>query len=118
MGDEIEVQVHYTNSSNSKRENVMMKIVSPESVEYIPDSTILFNTTNPDGIARDDTAEANGINIGSYNIDGDGYIRMRYIVRGSENNAVGKNILRFWGQIDDGTITLQDSTDVMLNLEK
>ena len=43
---------------------------------------------------------------------------MRYIVRGSENNAVGKNILRFWGHIDDGTITLQDSTDVMLNLEK
>lgn len=119
IGDEVEYQIHYKNSANTERSDVMVRFVPPSSVTYIEGSTVLYNSNHQDGLSLDESSSSinTGVNIGSYSVGGDAYIRGRYKVSGSEKLVSGRNILRFWGQVDDGTITLQDSSDLELNME-
>lgn len=119
IGDEVEYQIHYKNSANTERSDVMVRFVPPSSVTYIEGSTVLYNSNHQDGLSLDESSSSinTGVNIGSYSVGGDAYIRGRYKVSGSEKLVSGRNILRFWGQVDDGTITLEDSSDLELNME-
>jgi hypothetical protein len=59
-------------------------------------STVLYNSVYQEGVRLlDDTVTTSGINIGSYMINGNAYIR--FICRvGNENLEKGDNILITW----------------------
>lgn len=114
IGDTVEYQIYYHNTSSEHVDNVMVKDILPNNMEYIAGSTKLYNTTNPNGIKNtDDTITTTGINIGGYNADGDAYIRFRAKVV-DKSMVCGTNKLVNWGQVGVGLTTLQDNAFVMV----
>ncbi|MBQ8984907.1 DUF11 domain-containing protein [Candidatus Saccharibacteria bacterium] len=113
IGDTVEYQIHYKNDSTEHVDNVMVKDILPNNMEYIAGTTKLYNTTNPNGIINnDDTITTTGINIGGYNAGGDAYIRFRAKVV-DKSMVCGTNKLVNWGQVGVGQTTLQDNAFVM-----
>ncbi|MBQ3309336.1 DUF11 domain-containing protein [Candidatus Saccharibacteria bacterium] len=114
VGDTVEYQIYYKNTTGEHVDNVMVKDILPNNMEYIAGSTKLYNTTNPNGIKNDDdTITTTGINIGGYNKDGDAYIRFRAKVV-DKSMVCGTNKLVNWGQVGVGKTTLQDNAFVMV----
>lgn len=113
VGDIVNYQIHYRNLGTVSSTNVMVKDVLPNNMEYIKGTTVLYNTTNPNGIARDDTITTTGVNIGGYAVNGDGYVRFSAKVV-DKNLACGENVLTNWGQVgvNGGDNTKQDSAVV------
>lgn len=112
VGDKVEYNIHYKNTTEGKVENVMFKDVLPTNMKIVGDVK-LYNATNPNGLVKTGDIVKDGINIGGYDINGDAYIRFTAEV--IDNNLIcGKNTLRNWGQIGVNAITLQDSADVVV----
>ena len=76
VGDEIEYNIYFQNNSNVQVNDVMIRDVLPENVEYVKGSTKIYSTVHPNwaNIAEDDITTS-GINIGSYLPKGDAHIR-------------------------------------------
>ena len=114
VGDTVEYQIYYQNTSNSFVDNVAVKDILPNNMEYINGSTKLYNTSNPDGVVNNDnTITTTGINIGGYNTNADAYIRFRAKVV-DKSMVCGTNKLVNWGQVGVGKTTLQDNAFVMV----
>ncbi len=117
IGDEVEIQFQYQNIDrrDNTHENVMVRSVLPEDLEYVPGSTILYNATWPDGVAIDqDDVTTTGINIGSYEIGANAYIRFTAKVTDT-NLKVGSNTLVNWTRGTVNEIVLQDYASVIVN---
>ncbi|MBQ6510481.1 DUF11 domain-containing protein [Candidatus Saccharibacteria bacterium] len=115
VGDTVEYRIHYKNTTDAETENVMVKDILPNNMEYVEGTTMLYNATNPSGIARDDVITTTGVNIGGYAKDGDGYIIFSARVV-NKNLACGQNKLVNWGQVGVADKTIQDSADVLVNI--
>lgn len=112
VGDKIEYNIHYKNTTEGAVENAMFKDVLPTNMKIVSDVK-LYNGANPNGLVKTGDIVKNGINIGGYAVNGDAYIR--YTAEVIDNNLIcGKNTLRNWGQIGVGKITLQDAADVVV----
>ena len=115
VGDTVEYRIHYKNTTDADVENVMVKDILPNNMEYVAGTTMLYNATNPNGIARDDVITTTGVNIGGYTKDGDGYVTFSAKVV-NKNLACGQNKLVNWGQVGVAGKTAQDSADVLVNV--
>ena len=116
VGDEVEFQIQYKNIGENKHENVMVRDILPDSLEYVPGSTRIYNSNYKDGIAinQDYIATEKAINIGNYRPGANAYIRFKAKVLG-ENLQPGSNTLVSWAQCGVGKITLQDYAAVTVN---
>lgn len=95
--------------------NIMIRSVLPDSLEYVENSTILFNSNYQNGIKiRDNTINTSGINIGSYEINGNAYIRFscRVIDR---NLQKGNNKCITWVSSTIKDKVEKDSVSVWVN---
>lgn len=112
VGDVVEFQAIYTNKTSKNAENVMVRVVLPDNLAYVEDSTILYNSSNLTGAkVLDNTLCTNGINIGNYAPDGNAFIRFRTIV--TDTSLVeGNNQLINWVTITSGEKVLYDSSSV------
>lgn len=73
--------------------DVMVRFFLPDNLEYIENSTIVYNSGHPDGIyATPDTAITTGINVGNYAVGGDVYVRLYCRVVNNSLKA-GENLL-------------------------
>ena len=117
VGDIVNYQIHYRNLGNVSTTNVMVKDILPKNMDYIAGTTMLYNATNPTGIARDDTITTTGVNIGGYAVNGDGYVRFSARVVDRDLRC-GLNALTNWGQVgvNGGNNTKQDSA--LVNVTK
>lgn len=99
VGDLVECQIFYRNTSNTLQKNLMVRYVLPNNMEYIPGSTVLYNSNYQTGVKLiDDTVTTSGINIGDYKPQGNAYVR--FIVRVIDKNlASGLNCLINWGAV-------------------
>ena len=68
VGEKVEFQIQYRNISKRTQEDVVIKDILPENMQYVEDSTILFNFNHPDGLDMLDEAE--GIETGIQGICG------------------------------------------------
>jgi uncharacterized repeat protein (TIGR01451 family)/LPXTG-motif cell wall-anchored protein len=76
VGDEVEYQIEFQNLSDHQVDNVMIRDVLPNNVEYVAGTTKIYNEFYPNwGKVNDDTITTTGINIGSYQSKGNAYIR-------------------------------------------
>ena len=115
VGDEVEYQIEYVNLLNSQVDNVVIADTLPTNVEYVKDSTYLYNAKYQDGVKlKENTLTTTGINIGSYTANGNAYIRFTGKVV-DKSLQCGKNQLVNWASAIANKKTTKDDASVMVN---
>lgn len=115
IGDEVEFQIAYENTSKNTQTGVTVKDVLPKGLTYVKGSTKLYNAGYPSGLTAEDTLTTSGLNIGSYTAGSNAFIRFRAKVTKSSLKC-GDNTLTNWGQVSiNGNKVLQDSASVKTN---
>ena len=113
IGDTVYYRIHYKNTSGNTVDSVAIKDVLPTNMEYVKGSAVLYNATNPNGIARDDTVNTKGVYVGGYADNGDAYLVFAAKIV-DVNLACGQNKLVNWGQVTVNGKVTQDSADVIV----
>lgn len=99
VGDEVEYQIEYVNLLSEKVNDVMIRDILPTNVEYVKDSTYLYNSNYQSGVLlKENTLTTTGINIGSYNAKGNAYVRFTGKVV-DKTLACGSNQLVNWANV-------------------
>lgn len=113
IGDKVEFRILYTNTSSEEQQNVAIKDILPANLKYVEGSSIIKNTSYPDGayILNDSLVE-NGIRIGNYDANGGNALVYFTAEVVDENLDQGLNVLTNWSQAGVGDKTIQDSAEV------
>ncbi len=101
-GDTLEYRIEYKNTGTTTQNNVTVKDTLPARVTYIPGSTTVKNTSNPNGITVSDKMFSTGLNIGDYTAGSNAYVKF--------NAKVGAI-----DTLECGTKTLTNKADVSVN---
>ena len=114
VGDEVEFQIAYTNLLAETVNDVMIRDVLPENVEYVADSTYLYNTNYPNGVQlKDNTVTTVGINVGSYLTNGNAYVR--FTAKVVDNSLkCGSNTLTNWASSTVNSKVAKDDASVVV----
>ena len=81
------------NNITISSDDIMIRVIVPDNLEYIEDSTMLYNSNYQDGVrVVDNTLVTSGINVGGYNIGANSYVRFKCKIT-DVNNASGTNEL-------------------------
>lgn len=103
IGDIVEFQFEYRNTSDDVHHDVAVRDILPKSLQYIAGSTRFYTANYPDGAKIDqDNIVSNGLNIGNYATGANAFIRFRAEVVG-DTMAYGTNELVSWAQVQAGT---------------
>lgn len=115
IGDEVEYQITYQNTSDSTQTNVVISDSLPANMQYVAGSTVLYNVNHPNGLVLDTDAVVadNGINIGAYTAGSNAFVRFTAKVE-DVDLAWGSNTLVNWGQVSVGETMLQDHAEVVV----
>ena len=114
VGDTIEFQLTYENTDNFTQEDVVIRSVLPDNLEYVAGSTVLYNVNYPNGLVSDtDAVVDNGINIGAYTAGSNAFVRFTAKVV-DEDLAWGSNTLVNWGRVSVGETLQQDAASVIV----
>lgn len=117
VGDEVEYQIEYDNTSNETQHDVILRDYLPNNVEYIPGTTRLYNDLHDGDVYDSDRLFTDdGIHIGSYEAGINGYIRFNAKIVDKDLKC-GSNTLVNWGQGWVGDQVVQDYANVHLNKE-
>ena len=107
-GDEVEYQIEYINLLSEQVNDVMIRDVLPTNVEYVKDSTYLYNSNYQSGVQlKDNTLTTTGINIGSYGPKGNAYVRFTGKVV-DKTMACGDNQLVNWASATISASNIKD----------
>ena len=111
IGDEVEYQIMYKNLLAETVNNVTIRDVLPTNVEYVKDSTYLYNSNYQSGVKlAENTVVSSGINIGSYAAKGNAYVRFTGKVV-DNTLGCGSNQLVNWASAQvDGEIYKDDAS--------
>ncbi len=116
IGDKVEFQIKYTNTSDKQQDNVAIKDILPSNLRYVEGSTKLMNTHYPSGTnVQEDYLVTTGLNIGSYVADGGNAFLMFTAEVVDDNLACGKNTLVNWAQAGVGTKNSQTYTTIEIS---
>lgn len=116
VGDKVEFQITYKNTSEFQQNNVKIKDILPSNLRYVANSTKLKNSTYPnvlDIIDGQPSDILNVINIGNYAPGANAKIMFTAEVV-DDNLACGSNTLVNWAQAGVGDKTIQDDARVHL----
>ena len=115
VGDEVEYQIEYVNLLANQVDNVMIRDVLPTNVEYVKDSTYLYNSVHQSGVLlSDNNLTTTGINIGSYSPKGNAYVRFTGKVI-DKTLACGSNQLVNWASATIDQKVYKDDASVMVD---
>lgn len=114
VGDEVEYQIEYVNLLADQVNNVMIRDILPTNVEYVANSTYLYNSNYQDGVLlAENTVTTSGINIGSYNAKGNAYVRFTGKVV-DKTMACGNNQLVNWASATVNGNVYKDDASVFV----
>lgn len=116
-GDTVRWRVHVKNDGDAAVSNLCVRDILPTGMTYVPGSTSIANSANPDGIAVSDRIVTDaGINIGTYDPGGGAWIYFDATVERGALDAGGNVILRNVAQTSGGsaTGTVEASADVIV----
>ncbi len=118
VGDKVEFQFQYLNTSNYNQAGVVVRDLLPSNLRYVEGSTIVYNGNHPNGVKLDtDDVINGGVNIGSYDANADAYIRITAEVV-DDNLACGSNTLINWAQVRVGDTVVKNHAEVHVQAEK
>lgn len=115
IGDEVEYQIEYENLLEAQVNNVMIRDLLPSNVEYVQNSTYLFNGSNPNGVLlKDNTVTTTGINIGSYATNANAFVRFTAKVVDKDLKC-GNNQLVNWASstVNGNEVSTDDASVVV-----
>ena len=113
VGDIIEFQTEYRNSTGDI-DAIMVRSVLPTNMDYVDNSTILYNANYPEGIViKENTVCTDGINIGHYQLYGNAYVRFMAVVV-DKTMGEGVNQLITWSSITSGGEALYDKANIYI----
>ena len=116
VGDLVEYQIEYRNISAADVDNVMIRDVLPTNVEYVQDSTYLYNSNHQDGVKiNENTLTTTGINIGNYAPNGLAYVRFTGKVV-NKNLACGDTQTVNWASATVNGEVFKDDASVIVNV--
>ena len=114
VGDEVEYQIEYVNLLSDTVKDVMIRDVLPTNMEYVENSTVLYNSNHKTGLQMpENTLTTTGLNIGSYNPRGNAYIRFTAKVV-DKTLACGNNQLVNWASSTVDSKVTKDDASVMV----
>ena len=113
-GDTVQFQIHAKNTGSAGIQNLVIRDILPKGLNYVAGSTKLYNTSNPKGLkVSDNVIQNSGINIGSYQPNGDAYVRFDATVSAENSLPVcGDNTLTNIAQASDQKIVKNDTASV------
>ena len=114
IGDEVEFQIEYVNLTSAQVDNVMIRDVLPKNLEYVKDSAVLYNSNYQSGTkVVENTLTTTGINIGSYGVNGNAYVRFTAKVV-NNSLACGNNQLVNWASSTVNSKVAKDDASVFV----
>ena len=113
-GDTVQFQIHAKNTGSTGIQNLVIRDILPKGLNYVAGSAKLYNTSNPKGLkVSDNVIQNSGINIGSYQPNGDAYVRFDATVSAENSLPVcGDNTLTNIAQASDQKIVKNDTASV------
>ena len=113
-GDTVQFQIHAKNTGSAGIQNLVIRDILPKGLNYVAGTTKLYNTSNPKGLkVSDNIIQNSGINIGSYQPNGDAFIRFDATVSAEQDLPVcGENTLTNIAQASDQKIVKNDTASV------
>ena len=113
-GDTVQFQIHAKNTGSAGIQNLVIRDILPKGLNYVAGSTKLYNTSNPKGLkVSDNIIQNSGINIGSYQPNGDAFVRFDATVSSEQDLPVcGENTLTNIAQASDQKIVKNDTASV------
>ena len=115
-GDTVQFQIHAKNTGSTGIQNLVIRDILPKGLNYVAGSTKLYNTSNPEGLkVSDNIIQNSGINIGTYQANGDAYVRFDATVAAEKDLPVcGENTLTNIAQASDQKIVKNDTASVRI----
>lgn len=101
--DEVEVTLEYLNTSGGLSQDVWVQVTLPEGLHYVDGSAVLYNSSNPNGVAvRGEESMGGWIDLGGYYDNTNFYYRFKV----SANESMSKNrdseaLVRCWVYAND-----------------
>jgi uncharacterized repeat protein (TIGR01451 family) len=94
-GETLEYQIAYKNAGNTPQNKVVIGDNLPPKLAYVPGSTYLKNTTNPNGVKyNSDNIVSGGIVVGDYLPGGAAYVKFDVKIPEAKDLACGKTEFR------------------------
>ncbi len=116
VGDKVEFQIEYRNLSDADVDNVMIRDILPTNMEYVKDSTYLYNSNHQSGVKiNENTLTTTGINIGNYTAKGLAYVRFTAKVV-NKNLTCGATQMVNWANATVSENVVKDDASVMVNI--
>lgn len=102
IGDQVEFQIEYNNTSTETQNDVMIRDVLPGNLKYVPGTTKLYNANhlNWASVTPDGDIVTRGINIGSY-------------VGSADGQNGGNAFIRFTAEVVDNGLDCGDRKSVV-----
>lgn len=116
VGDIVEYRLLYANASNSTQ-RPSLRIVLPDSLQYLAGSTTLYNVRYPDGASvNTDQVITDGISIGTYAAGSNAYVTLRAEVA-KTGLEKGNNTVVAWARLwlPASQTVVQDSVELGVN---
>ena len=115
-GDTVQFQIHAKNTGSAGIQNLVIRDILPKGLNYVAGTTKLYNTSNPNGLkVSDNIIQNSGINIGTYQANGDAYVRFDATVAAEKDLPVcGENTLTNIAQVSDQKIVKNDTASVRI----
>ena len=115
-GDTVQFQIHAKNTGSAGIQNLVIRDILPKGLNYVAGTTKLYNTSNPNGLkVSDNIIQNSGINIGTYQANGDAYVRFDATVAAEKDLPVcGDNVLTNIAQASDQKIVKNDTASVRI----
>jgi len=116
-GDTLEYRIQYKNTGSITHKNVVIKDTLPAHVSYIPGSTTLKNSNNPNGKTISDTVTTTGVNIGDYGAGSNAFVKFNAKVAGVNQLECGTNTLTNTARVQVGDDTKDDTASTTVTKE-
>ncbi|WP_288854796.1 hypothetical protein [uncultured Bacteroides sp.] len=118
VGDKVEFQIHYQNTSTDWQEHVAVRDALPSNLRYVEGSTKLMSANHPSGDpVNEDYLVGDGLKIGAYSANANAYLMFTAEVV-DDNLADGSNTLINWAQVRVGDTVMQDDARVYVQNNK
>lgn len=116
--DKVEYRIKYTNTGTTVQNNVVVKDILPEGMNYVNGTTKLYTTIDPNGSSISDNVTKNGVNIGSYQPNSTAYVMFQaQAVSNDKLKVCGNNTLRNVARVETNNGSREDDANVTVPKE-
>jgi uncharacterized repeat protein (TIGR01451 family) len=99
-GDTMRYLISYQNTSNTDHKQVTVRDIMPATLQLVPGTTTIYNSSNPSGVkATSDAITVGGIIIGDYGPGSNAYVAFEATIAGADKLACGNNEIRNIGAV-------------------